>query len=163
MSRAQQRMVRNYIQGAKPPSKRCCGYMAQGLPPHDDVPLERFARKRSNPDGLERTCKDCSKVGRKLRAEKREASAIDQLAAETHAGTAGDFSQRSVPVLATANGMTGREAYFSIAEEMSAADFTMDDMEPAVVELAKGYAKRAHKRFPPKPVEPTMTISSVSL
>lgn len=89
--------------------------------------------------------------GRKMQAEKRSAKRAE-VAAEPV-----DFTE---PGITPDEAMqpTGREAYFSIAEEMSASDFSMDDMEPAIVGLAKRWAKRSHKRFPPKPVESTMTI-----
>jgi len=53
----------------------------------------------------------------------------------------------------------GHEAYRSVAAEMYEPGETgyrkpgevLADLEPSVVEEAKSYAKRAHKRWPPRP------------
>lgn len=41
-------------------------------------------------------------------------------------------------------------AYDDIAEELS-GDMSMEDLDPGVVRIAQEYAKRAHRKWPPKP------------
>jgi hypothetical protein len=41
-------------------------------------------------------------------------------------------------------------AYDDIAEELS-GDLTLEDLNPRDVEVAKKYAKKSHKKWPPKP------------
>ena len=56
----------------------------------------------------------------------------------------------------TQNGPTGLEAYRAVAEELDvepeARASVLADLEPAIVEMARRYAERAHKRWPPRPV-----------
>jgi hypothetical protein len=44
----------------------------------------------------------------------------------------------------------GAEDYADIAEELG-GELTLDDIDPRCVERAKAYAKRSHKRWPPRP------------
>ena len=44
----------------------------------------------------------------------------------------------------------GRMAYDAIAEELS-GDLTLNDLDRGTIELAKEYAKKSHKRWPPIP------------
>jgi hypothetical protein len=44
----------------------------------------------------------------------------------------------------------GCMAYNDIAEELS-GDLTMADLNPRDIEVAKKYAKKSHKKWPPKP------------
>lgn len=45
----------------------------------------------------------------------------------------------------------GRAEYYAIAEELSAPDTTIDDLDEESVVLAHAYAKRNHKKWPPYP------------
>ena len=47
----------------------------------------------------------------------------------------------------------GRAEYYAIAEELSApdADITLSDLDDESVELARAYAKRNRKKWPPRP------------
>jgi hypothetical protein len=56
-------------------------------------------------------------------------------------------------------GPTGLEAYRIVAEELdgwSPAEraAVLADLDPRIVERARAYAKRAHKRWTPRPVAP---------
>jgi hypothetical protein len=44
----------------------------------------------------------------------------------------------------------GRMAYDDIAEELS-GDLTLADLNPRDVEVAREYAKKSRKKWPPKP------------
>ena len=45
-----------------------------------------------------------------------------------------------------------RECYFAVAEERSGPEMSMRDLDIQTVSSAKAYAKRNHKRWPPKPI-----------
>ncbi len=45
----------------------------------------------------------------------------------------------------------GKMNYDMIAEELS-GDLTLDDLDPRAVKLAMDWAKKNHKRWPPKPI-----------
>jgi hypothetical protein len=45
----------------------------------------------------------------------------------------------------------GRAEYYAIAEELSAPGVKLSDLDEESVELARAYAKRNHKKWPPRP------------
>jgi hypothetical protein len=45
----------------------------------------------------------------------------------------------------------GRIAYDDIAEELGDSETSLSDLNPRDVEVAKKYAKKSHKRWPPRP------------
>jgi hypothetical protein len=46
-----------------------------------------------------------------------------------------------------------RECYDMVRSELSDPTTKLADLDPAVVAVAKDYAKRAHKKWPPKPYD----------
>lgn len=55
------------------------------------------------------------------------------------------------------DGPTGFEAYAAVAEELDVEpdqrQAALDSLEPSIVDLARDYAKRSHKRWPPRPTQ----------
>jgi hypothetical protein len=57
----------------------------------------------------------------------------------------------------------GRMSYDAIAEELSDPNMTLDDLDQTWVEQARDYAKRSHKRWPPRPQTSGWTFQIISI
>ena len=53
----------------------------------------------------------------------------------------------------------GSDAYAAIAEELSDPSMTIDDLDEDYVRAAKAWAKRNHKRWPPRPTTSGWTVT----
>jgi hypothetical protein len=57
----------------------------------------------------------------------------------------------------------GLMAYEAIAEELSSPEITLADLDQGHVRVARDYAKRSHRRWPPKPVTTGWTFQVFSI
>jgi len=57
----------------------------------------------------------------------------------------------------------GLRAYNDVAEELSDPNTKLSDLDQAFVAQAKEYAKRTHKRWPPRPQTSGWIVTIISL
>jgi hypothetical protein len=65
---------------------------------------------------------------------------------------------RKTTIVDTAVRRFGREAYGVVREELSDRNTGLADLEPTIVALAQAFAKRNHKKWPPRPRPDLLTI-----
>ena len=53
----------------------------------------------------------------------------------------------------------GADAYAAIAEELDDPEMTLDGLDAEYVREAKAWAKRNHKRWPPRPTRTGWTVT----